>query len=173
MKIGIDAQRIFRRKKFGMDIVVCELIRHFQKIDQTNKYTVYVAPGTDHCIKETTNFTIRKIKNKLYPVWEQILLPIVVSKTKIDLLHCTANTAPIWCKKPMVLTLHDTISLEHNSKKPKTCYQNFGNMYRKILIPHIVKKAKHLITVSETEKQNRSEERRVGKECRSRWSPYH
>ena len=22
-------------------------------------------------------------------------------------------------------------------------------------------------------KQNRSEERRVGKECRSRWSPYH
>ena len=23
------------------------------------------------------------------------------------------------------------------------------------------------------EKENRSEERRVGKECRSRWSPYH
>src|SRR3712207_9345040 len=25
----------------------------------------------------------------------------------------------------------------------------------------------------ETDKQERSEERRVGKECRSRWSPYH
>src|SRR5260221_7889516 len=25
----------------------------------------------------------------------------------------------------------------------------------------------------EMKKQNRSEERRVGKECRSRWSPYH
>ena len=25
----------------------------------------------------------------------------------------------------------------------------------------------------ETEKTDRSEERRVGKECRSRWSPYH
>ena len=24
-----------------------------------------------------------------------------------------------------------------------------------------------------TKKKNRSEERRVGKECRSRWSPYH
>ena len=26
---------------------------------------------------------------------------------------------------------------------------------------------------SEKEKKERSEERRVGKECRSRWSPYH
>ena len=25
----------------------------------------------------------------------------------------------------------------------------------------------------DTKKPNRSEERRVGKECRSRWSPYH
>ena len=28
-------------------------------------------------------------------------------------------------------------------------------------------------TRAETEKAERSEERRVGKECRSRWSPYH
>ena len=27
--------------------------------------------------------------------------------------------------------------------------------------------------ISEAEKVQRSEERRVGKECRSRWSPYH
>ena len=27
--------------------------------------------------------------------------------------------------------------------------------------------------LSESESENRSEERRVGKECRSRWSPYH
>ena len=28
-------------------------------------------------------------------------------------------------------------------------------------------------SVESTEKATRSEERRVGKECRSRWSPYH
>ena len=28
-------------------------------------------------------------------------------------------------------------------------------------------------TISAQNKDNRSEERRVGKECRSRWSPYH
>ena len=31
---------------------------------------------------------------------------------------------------------------------------------------------KHIAAIHE-EKQLRSEERRVGKECRSRWSPYH
>ena len=29
------------------------------------------------------------------------------------------------------------------------------------------------LTETVTLKENRSEERRVGKECRSRWSPYH
>ena len=30
-----------------------------------------------------------------------------------------------------------------------------------------------LVELSESIRQQRSEERRVGKECRSRWSPYH
>ena len=33
--------------------------------------------------------------------------------------------------------------------------------------------AERLITLAVKEHENRSEERRVGKECRSRWSPYH
>ena len=38
----------------------------------------------------------------------------------------------------------------------------------------IVGKANNKIHIGEViTRQNRSEERRVGKECRSRWSPYH
>ena len=29
------------------------------------------------------------------------------------------------------------------------------------------------VTAEDSEQEQRSEERRVGKECRSRWSPYH
>ena len=36
-----------------------------------------------------------------------------------------------------------------------------------------VKKAIQIIKDSKTQYDDRSEERRVGKECRSRWSPYH
>ena len=31
----------------------------------------------------------------------------------------------------------------------------------------------HLLEVDKAARERRSEERRVGKECRSRWSPYH
>ena len=41
-----------------------------------------------------------------------------------------------------------------------------------ILTPLLCKKANKVISVDMDEKL-RSEERRVGKECRSRWSPYH
>ena len=36
----------------------------------------------------------------------------------------------------------------------------------------VLQKVKVLLGIT-TEDQDRSEERRVGKECRSRWSPYH
>ena len=36
-----------------------------------------------------------------------------------------------------------------------------------------LQKSTHVIEVHEQRARMRSEERRVGKECRSRWSPYH
>ena len=48
------------------------------------------------------------------------------------------------------------------------------NIPRHILIKLSKIKYKENILKAATEKQQiRSEERRVGKECRSRWSPYH
>ena len=38
MKIAIEAQRIFRKEKHGMDYVALETIRELQKIDKQNEY---------------------------------------------------------------------------------------------------------------------------------------
>ena len=38
MKIAIEAQRIFRTNKHGMDFVALESIRELQKIDHENEY---------------------------------------------------------------------------------------------------------------------------------------
>ena len=42
MKITIEAQRIFRTNKHGMDFVALETIRELQKIDHDNEYHVLV-----------------------------------------------------------------------------------------------------------------------------------
>ena len=51
MKIAIEAQRIFRKEKHGMDYVVLETIRELQKIDQQNEYFILVSPGDDVCLQ--------------------------------------------------------------------------------------------------------------------------
>ena len=152
MKIGIEAQRIFRNNKHGMDFVALETIRELQKIDKTNEYYIFVAPGEDHCLNESENFNIIEIKSYSYPVWEQISLPNAVKKIKPDLLHCTSNTAPINCSVPLVLTLHDIIFLEKRQSSSKSLYQEMGWHYRKLVVPRILPKCKKIITVSNFER---------------------
>ena len=44
---------------------------------------------------------------------------------------------------------------------------------QKPVMPRMTKSGGNAVSVNGTEYDTRSEERRVGKECRSRWSPYH
>ena len=67
MRIGIEAQRIFRANKHGMDFVVLEVIRALEKIDTTNEYFIFVAPGDDKCLDETSNCKIIEINCPTYP----------------------------------------------------------------------------------------------------------
>lgn len=154
MKIAIEAQRIFRPNKHGMDFVVLETIRELQKLDRENEYFILVSPGTDRCLQDTDNFHIVEVKVPSYPLWEQIGLPLAIRKIKPDLLHCTSNTAPFWCNVPLVLTLHDIIFLEKRDGSNKSFYQNLGWYYRRLVVPRILPKCRKVITVSEFEKDN-------------------
>ncbi len=156
MRIGIEGQRLFRKKKHGMDMVALELIKNLQQIDQRNEYVIFVKPDEDNtCIPDAPNFKIVELTSKLgYPGWEQLELPKAAYREKCDVLHCTSNTGPIFCKVPLVTTLHDIIYLESISifKKDGTWYQKLGNMYRRYFVPPVIKKSKKVITVSNYEK---------------------
>ena len=154
MRIGIEAQRIFRKNKHGMDYVVLQEIKELQQMDTKNEYFVFVAPGEDHCLEDTKNVHIIEIGGNFYPIWEQITLPNAAKELKVDILHCTSNTAPIFCNIPLILTLHDIIFLEPRDKSNKSLYQNMGWLYRRLVVPRILNKCKKIITVSDFEKKN-------------------
>jgi glycosyltransferase involved in cell wall biosynthesis len=155
MKIGIEGQRLFRVKKHGMDMVALELIKNLQEIDHENEYYIFIKPDEDKsCLKETSNFHLIELDGGPYPNWEQFALPRAAKKYGCEILHCTSNTAPISTSIPLVVTLHDIIYLESVSifKKGGTWYQKMGNMYRRFVVPKVVKKSKKIITVSHFEK---------------------
>ena len=154
MKIGIEAQRIFRKNKHGMDYVVLQEIIELQKMDLHNEYYVFVAPGPDRCIEDSHNVHVIEVEGSSYPIWEQIKLPKAVRDAGVELLHCTSNTAPIHCNVPLILTLHDIIFLELRDKCNHSLYQNMGWFYRRLVVPRILKKCQRIITVSEFERSN-------------------
>jgi glycosyltransferase involved in cell wall biosynthesis len=155
MKIGIEGQRLYRKKKHGMDMVALELIKNLQKIDAKNEYVIFVKPDEDNtCIPQAPNFKIVELAGGPYPVWEQIALPRAAKKEGCHMLHCTSNTGPIWSKVPLITILHDIIYLESISifKNAGTWYQKLGNMYRRWVVPSVVRKSKRVATVSNFEK---------------------
>lgn len=154
MRIGIEAQRIFRRNKHGMDYVVLQEILQLQEIDHENEYFVFVKPGPDRCVKDSENIHVVEINTPSYPLWEQWALPRVAKKCGVELLHCTSNTAPIYCDIPLMLTLHDIIFLEPRDKQNHSLYQNMGWLYRRLVVPRILDKCRRIITVSNFEKGN-------------------
>ena len=154
MRIGIEAQRIFRKNKHGMDYVVLQEIIELQKTDHRNEYFIFVAPGPDVCIKDSQNVHIIEVEGSFYPLWEQWSLPRAAREMGVDLLHCTSNTAPIHCNIPLILTLHDIIFLEPRDKRNRSLYQNMGWLYRRLVVPRILGKCRRIITVSEFEQQN-------------------
>jgi len=154
MKIGIEAQRIFRKNKHGMDYVVLQEIKELQQMDLANEYYVFVKPGQDHCVESSKNVHIIELNCPTYPLWEQWALPRAAKKYGIEILHCTSNTAPIWCNIPLVLTLHDIIFLEPRDKQNHSLYQNMGWLYRRLNVPRILGKCLRIITVSNFEMEN-------------------
>ncbi|MEI6682014.1 MAG: glycosyltransferase family 1 protein [Bacteroidota bacterium] len=157
MKIGIEGQRLFRQKKHGMDMVALELIRNLQRIDSENEYVLFIKPDADDTVlTETANFRIVRLEGGFYPLWEQVALPRAAREAGCQILHCTSNTAPVKTSIPLVVTLHDIIYMESSYLKimqgSGSAYQKFGNAYRRMVIPEIVKKSKKIITVSHFEK---------------------
>ena len=151
MKIAIEAQRIFRPNKHGMDFVALETIRELQKIDHENEYFIFVSPGPDHCLNESDNMHIVELRCPSYPLWEQVALPRAVARVRPDLLHCTSNTAPVKCPVPLVLTLHDIIFLEKRQSSSRSLYQEMGWQYRRQVVPRILSECRKIITVSNFE----------------------
>lgn len=154
MRIGIEAFRIFRTHKHGIDIVALELIRQLQKIDKNNQYFIFCFDEQENnLLYETDNFRIIKVPKVTGPIAEQLILPFLTLKYKLDVLHSTGNTAPLirFCKH--IITLHDIIYLEkNNTLKGGSLYQKIGNAYRRLIVPNVVKRADRIITVSTSER---------------------
>jgi len=153
MRVGIEAQRILRKNKHGMDMVALHLIRALQQAAPEHDYVIFVRPGEDTgVLNGLTKVQVVYVRSFTYADWEQLWLPLAILRAKVDIMHFTSNTAPIFCPVPYVLTLHDVIFMEKTSRS-SALYQKLGAIYRHWNVPIVVRKATKVVTVSIYESQ--------------------
>ncbi len=164
MKIGIEAQRILRPNRHGMDVVALELVRNLLAMDRENHYTVYLdRPDRRNELGTWPNLVKRVLRTPSYPLWEQVAVPLELCVHPVDLVHFTSNTAPILCPVPTVITVHDVIYLTHQAslQKGRSLYHRLGWWYRRWNVPRTAPAAASLVTVSSYEKGRLVEALRV------------
>jgi glycosyltransferase involved in cell wall biosynthesis len=158
MIIGIDA-RFALHKLRGVGNYSASLIKYLLEADKTNRYILYTdRKDSEGIFPRQSNLCVKNIGFGGYFIWEQILLPLAVKKDKVDILHCLANTAPLFLPFgiKLVSTLHDVSYLKPYFIMPRSpyLYQRLGRIYRKIIVPRSLRKASAVITVSEFAKQD-------------------
>lgn len=86
--------------------------------------------------------------------WEQYHLPRAARG--FDLLHSPANGAPLFCRVPRVVTVHDAIFVRRLADISERTYtrQVMGHYYRRLLHPPAIRAARAVITVSETSRKD-------------------
>lgn len=160
MKIGIEVQRLFRKKRFGIEIAAFELLHELHKLKTNHQFIILAANSNHENTLNNCDFTVRQVRGKLFFDFEQFFLPLAANHEQLDVLHCTGNTTPLYCSKPIVQTLHDIIFLDPIPKSD-SYYQRYGNLYRRLVVPLACKKSKAIITVSHYEKKRMIERLKI------------
>jgi glycosyltransferase involved in cell wall biosynthesis len=158
MLIGIDA-RFAVHKRRGIGKYTLRLIRQLAEMDNRNEYIMYIdREDAENVLPKQNNFKAKKILPPNYLVWEQILLPRQAKKDRVQILHCTGNTAPTYLDKKikLILTILDVMYLKDYSELPQSSsvYQRLGRAYRKIIVPRAIKNVSKVITISNFSKND-------------------
>jgi glycosyltransferase involved in cell wall biosynthesis len=151
MKIGIDARALRNRR--GIGNVVFQLLQGLSKIPYDCSFVIYVDDFKSiELIPQDSRFSVRVLRPKIYPIWEQVTLPFHVIQDKLDILHCTGNSAPFFLPRSvkLVLSIMDVIFMFPASQLPKSpsWYQRIGREYLKFIVPFVAKRAAAITTIS-------------------------
>lgn len=106
MKIGIDC-RIWGVRHGGIGRYTQELVQNLQKLDKKNEYVLFCRASDIDDITTGKNFRKVLADIKHYTFAEQLMLPRILTRENLDLLHVPHFNVPVLYKGKFVTTIHD------------------------------------------------------------------
>ncbi|MCB9228275.1 MAG: glycosyltransferase family 4 protein [Deltaproteobacteria bacterium] len=148
MRIGING-RFLVAKKTGVQRAAYNLIRALVSLDQENEYFLFTS-HEELSKPEWQRPNVHVIPSGIMPghtvkniLWEQLTLPFLARRYRVDLLHSPANMAPLFYRGHSVVHIHDVCFVVN----PQWYSFAFRTWYTWI-IPRLARKAARVITNS-------------------------
>ena len=106
MRIGIDA-RLWGIKHTGIGRYVEQLVKNLIEVDKKNDYVLFLKKEDADFLETPANW--KKVITDIthYSLSEQIFLPFVFNKEKLDILHIPHYNVPIFYRRKFLITIHD------------------------------------------------------------------
>jgi len=153
--IGLDAAYLSVYGK-GASRYQYNLIRCLARLDKKNSYYVFL--NKKNILPELPkqeNFHYVKIYIPKRIIWDQFQLPAVIRKYKLDIYHSISDVLPVIGDIKFVLFLFEIpdyrIELLHRNRY-NSLYASLSQRYNKLFFPPSLKKAKVIITSSNSTK---------------------
>lgn len=148
MLIGIDGNEANITNRVGVGQYAFKLIWHLYNLDTKNQYIIY--------LKDKPSLNLPKTRNNWnyhvfgpQKLWTRFGLPIhlFTHKDKLNLFFSPSHYSPSLCPFPTIPTIHDLGYLQFQKQFTKKDFYQLKNWtYQSI------KKAKHIVTVSQFSK---------------------
>lgn len=152
LRIGIDATAIPSRR-VGAGNYIFNLVRKLAEIDAENQYFVFSKPA--HIVEwnlDKPNFSFLPISVGILPLrlaWEQTVLPAIVRRYKIDVLHSPHYTIPLLNPSRSVVTFCDMTFF---------LYPKLHSFWKRVFFNSMMRissrRASGIITISESTKRD-------------------
>lgn len=157
MRIGIDA-RFYGSLGKGLGRYTEKLIEHLELLDQENEYVVFLRQENfDEYFPKNPRFTKKVAQYSWYGFSEQLLFVVMLYRFSFDLVHFPHFNVPVLYRKAFVVTIHDLILVHYptvrNTTRLALLYGVKFLVYRYV-IASAIRRARHIITVSEFTKQD-------------------
>lgn len=148
MRIGIDA-RMIRHRMTGIGKYTQNLVQGLARVDQQNQYIILSNEPLGELKKNNPNFHQIMISQAVFSLSEQLIIPGIIRREKLDLFHTPSFVAPLWQPCSSVMTIHDLTHLRFPNLFSKKV-----QWYYRLIVRPAARKMKKIITDSETSKSD-------------------
>lgn len=157
MRIGIDARFFGGEQSKGLGRYAQKLVEYLMEFDTQNQYVLFLQSPQFEEITVPPNWEKVRADFRWYTLKEQIFLPWLIRKAKVDVMHFPHFNVPVLYNQPFVVTIHDLIISHFPTERATTLgplLYSIKQLAYQVVIKHAAHKAKKIITVSEFSKQD-------------------